>query len=60
MDDFAASYYLKDDWGMPFKQWGIATVALPPDAPLITALRACPQWKQVYADSEAVILVRRQ
>jgi hypothetical protein len=60
MADFAATYYLKDDWSMPFKRWGIATVALPPDAPLVTALRASPQWKQIYADPEAIILTKRQ
>lgn len=60
MDDFAASYYLRDDWGMPFQRWGICSLVLPPDAPLITALRSSPDWKQLYADSHAVILTRRQ
>ncbi len=60
MDDFAAAYYLTDDWRMPFQQWGIRTLILPPDAPLITALRPSPDWKQIYTDSQAVILTRRQ
>jgi hypothetical protein len=34
-------------------------VVLPPDTPLITALRSVPEWEQIYADSEAVILTRR-
>jgi len=60
MNDFAASYYLRDDWDIPFKRWGIRTLVLPPDAPLITAFRTRPEWKQIYADSEAVILTRCQ
>jgi hypothetical protein len=60
MEDFAATYYLTGDWKMPFTRWGIRTVVLPPDAPLITALRTDPGWKQVYGDAEAVVLTRRQ
>jgi hypothetical protein len=60
MEDFAATYYLTDDWSMPFTRWDIRTVVLPPDAPLITALRADPGWKQIYGDAEAVVLTRRQ
>jgi hypothetical protein len=60
MDDFAAAYYLTDDWRMPFNQWGIRTLILPPDAPLITALRPSPDWQEIYTDSQAVILTRRQ
>jgi hypothetical protein len=59
MVTFAASYYLTDDWTRLMKQWDIRTVALPPDTPLITALKSAPEWKQVYADSEAIILTRR-
>ena len=60
MDDFAATYYLRDDWTMPFSKWGIRSLVLPPDAPLVTALRSDPAWKQIYSDSQAVILTRRQ
>jgi hypothetical protein len=60
MNDFAAAYYFRDNWSLPLKQWGIRTLILPPDAPLITALRARPEWQQIYADSEAVILTKRQ
>jgi hypothetical protein len=60
MDDFAATYYLRDDWSMPFTRYGIRSVVLPPDAPLVTALRSAPGWKQVYADTQAAILTRRQ
>ena len=44
MDDLATTYYLRgDSWRSPFEKWGIRTVVLPPDAPLVTALRASPR-----------------
>ncbi len=58
MTDFSACYYLTDDWRKSLQTWGIRTLVLPPDAPLIIALRIRPEWKQVYADPEAVILTR--
>lgn len=60
MDEFAASYYLTDSWKTPLQEWGIRTLILPPDAPLITALQSQPDWKKIYGDSEAIILTRRQ
>ena len=59
IDDFAASYYLTDNWKRPIEQWGIQTIILPPDAPLITALRSSSGWKTIYADSQALILTHR-
>ena len=58
MTDFSTCYYLTDDWRKCLGRWGIRTLIMPPDAPLIIALRSSPQWKQIYADSEAVILTR--
>jgi hypothetical protein len=58
MTDFSDSYYLTGDWRKSLQTWNIRTIVLPPDAPLITALRSSPEWKQVYADSEAAILTR--
>ncbi len=58
MSDFGDFYYLTDDWRRSMQKWGIRTVVLPPDAPLITALRASPGWKQIYADQQSVILTR--
>jgi hypothetical protein len=60
MDEFAATYHLGNDWNMPFNRWGIRSVVLPPDAPLATALRVGPDWQEIYADSRAVILTKRQ
>jgi hypothetical protein len=59
MDQFAASYYLKGkSWQDPLTEWGIRTVVLPPDAPLIVALRGMPAWKEIFADKQAVVLAR--
>ena len=58
MTDFGDCYYLTNDWKGPLQAWGIRTVVLPPDAPLITALRSRPEWKQIYSDSQAAILTK--
>jgi hypothetical protein len=59
MDDLATTYYLRgNSWRTPFEKWGIRTVVLPPDAPLVTALRALPDWKTIYADDLAVVLTK--
>lgn len=58
MDQIAATYYLRNDWQLTLKQWDITSVVMPPDAPLITALHVLPGWRQVYADSQAAILIR--
>jgi hypothetical protein len=57
MDDFYATYHLTAGWKGPIQQWQIRTLILTPDAPLITALRSQAGWKQIYADSQAVILI---
>ena len=59
MDDFAATYYLKGKaWQDPLSKSDIQTVVLPPDAPLTLALRRLPSWKEVFADSQAIVLTR--
>jgi hypothetical protein len=59
MEAFGASYYLQDDWSKLLQRWGIRTLVLPPDAPLLTALQSDPGWKQVYADSQTVVLTQK-
>jgi hypothetical protein len=59
MDDFAASYYLKDGWEQPLERWQIQTVILPPEAALLQALQEKHNWQQIYADSRARVLIRR-
>jgi len=58
MDDFYATYHLTDGWERPIMQWQIQTILLPPDAPLVTALRSRPGWKQIYADPQSVVLTQ--
>jgi hypothetical protein len=59
MDQFASTYYLhSSSWDDPIKKWGIYTVVLPPDAPMVSALRSMSDWKQVYGDDQTVILTR--
>jgi hypothetical protein len=59
MDDLATTYYLRGDlWRRTFEKWGIRTVVLPPDAPVVTALQSLPDWKTVYSDSHAVVLTK--
>ena len=60
MDDFSATYHLTDGWKRPIEQWHIRTILLPPDAPLATALRSQAGWKEIYADSQSVILTQTQ
>jgi hypothetical protein len=60
MDQFAATYYLTARWREELERWQVCTVILPPAAPLVTALKAEPAWKQVYADSQAVVLTRSE
>jgi len=61
MDEFFSTYSLGGrSWRVPLERWGIRTVVLPPDAPLVAALKTMPDWKQVFADSQATILIRSQ
>ena len=60
MDDLATTYYLKgDSWRSPFEKWGIRTVVLPPDAPLVTACEPCPIGKRSMRTRQAVVLTRK-
>jgi hypothetical protein len=59
MDEFFALYWVHGaDWRQSLQNRDIRMVLLPPDAPLVTALRETPGWKQLYADELAVILAR--
>lgn len=58
LDNLAKMYFVQNQWQQKFDAWQIRTVMLPPDAPLIAALRLRSGWKQVYEDKQAVILER--
>jgi len=61
MDEFASTYYVKgSSWRSPLQKWGLQTIVLPPDAPLVTALSDEPGWERVFSDRLAVVLTRSQ
>lgn len=60
MDENSALYSLSSPfWQRSLDRWHIRTVVLPPDAPLLAALRQNISWQQIYADSQAVVFTRR-
>jgi hypothetical protein len=59
LKEFASTYYLRgSSWRSGLEKWGVRTVVLPPDAPLVTALSALPQWKVAFSDRQATVLTR--
>ena len=59
LDDFARTYYVTvADWGKSLERWNIQTVMLPPDAPLVAALKLSGTWTEIYSDTQAAILTR--
>jgi len=59
LKDFARIYYVTDpEWRESLERWNIQTVMLPPDSPLVAALKLTGTWTQVYSDSQAAILTR--
>ena len=60
MDQFFSTYSVSDpNWQAVLDKWEIQTVILPPDAPLVAALRRSSNWKQVFVDTQAAILTRQ-
>jgi hypothetical protein len=59
MDQFSLDYDCRADCGQnSLIFWHIRTVILPPKAPLMTALKLKPDWREIYSDPQAVILTR--
>jgi len=59
INNFASTYYLRGPaWQSLLEKWNIRTVVLPPDSPLVTALKSIPGWKTMFADPQAVVLSR--
>jgi hypothetical protein len=59
MDEYAATYAVKgENWREPLSRWEIRTIVVPPESPLLAAVRALPAWKQVYSDTQVTILSR--
>lgn len=58
LNQLADMYYIRNQWKEVFLDIHACTVMLPPDAPLLVALRGQSDWKSVYVDKQAVILTR--
>ena len=59
LSDFARTYHVTDrNWEESTERWNTQTVMLPPDAPLLAALKLRGNWTEVYSDSQATILTR--
>lgn len=58
LNNLADIYYLRHDWQAKFSAYPVCTVMLPPDAPLLTALRVESEWKVIYTDKQAIVLTR--
>jgi len=61
MDQSGATYNISNEsWREPLEKWQIRSVILPPNAPLVAALRCHSGWTEVYGDPQAVIFERDQ
>jgi len=58
LNRLADIYYIRHNWEDEFAATKVCSVMLPPDAPLISALRERPAWKVIYSDKQAVVLTR--
>lgn len=58
MREFFQSYFMTDNWQHALTEWNVATVLVPPDAPLASGLRIASGWSVQYEDSTAVIFSR--
>jgi hypothetical protein len=61
LDQSGATYNISNEsWREPLERWRIRSVILPPNAPLVSALRCQSGWKEVYGDPQAVIFEKDQ
>ena len=58
LDRLADMYYLTNNWKEEFAATNVCSVMLPPEAPLVAALREQSNWKTIYSDKQAIILTR--
>jgi hypothetical protein len=48
----------KHGWEQDFKRYGVDTILLPPDVPLVGALKQSSRWRVVYDDGAAIAFRR--
>lgn len=57
-DEFIKVYRGEKNWKEPFDRYGVRTVLIEPGAALATSLRQQAEWKNVFEDDTALVLVR--
>jgi hypothetical protein len=56
---YLTAWRAEGGWQQVLDQWGIATVLLEPDAPLSRVLIESDDWRTVFSDHQAVVIVRQ-
>ena len=59
LEEYIKVTSLKPDWREVFARHDIAQVLLPKESPVVTILRADPEWEVVVEGEEEALLVRR-
>jgi len=59
LNEYAHAYYLTNTWDALLDKYRVQAVILPPDAPLITALKGLRGWKVAYADEQATVIIKQ-
>jgi len=57
--DYLAMHRVDGDWKQVLDRFRINTIAYPQDSELARALRLEPDWRQGYADGQAVVYLKR-
>jgi hypothetical protein len=61
LNDFGAAYQVKGKaWRTPLENYGVQTVVLPPDAPLVVVLKATTGWRTIFSDRQTEVLTRNR
>jgi len=59
LDEFGAAYQVKGkSWRAPLEHYGVRTVVLPPDAPLVIVLQTTSAWRAIFSDRQTVVLTK--
>lgn len=60
MRDYLAAYQGRKNWREILKRYGVNLVLIPPDTPLASLLRLCPdEWRKAYEDERAILFIRK-
>ncbi len=56
---FLRAYRGEPEWRVPLDRYGVRVVLIEPDAPLALQLARDAAWREVYADSQAIIFEKK-